>query len=228
MWEREFKGFEGVERAKRSNYLPTVLSRKEVDLIAKASHPFDLIVRMIYGCGLRLSESVNLRVNNLCFETGLLTIRNGKGGKDRIVPLPVSITDELNRQIRRVEELLKNDLQKGFDGTFMPEAMSRKYISAAKRLGKRWLFPAKQLTHVPSSGETRRYNAHETKVGSAILQATYEAGIHKRTTSHTFRRTYATHRLQANHDIRTIQKLLGHSDAKQDSERRPRCRLERK
>ncbi|MBK1877203.1 integron integrase [Pelagicoccus mobilis] len=215
VWDRPFKGFDGVVRAKRSNYIPTVLSRKEVDLVLdKASHPMGLIMRMMYGCGLRLSESVNIRINNLCFETGLLTIRNGKGNKDRTVPLPRSITDELRKQIRRVEALHVKDLESGYDGAFMPTAMSRKFRSASKQLGWQWLFPARQLTHVPTSGETRRYHAHESKVSAAIRQAALEAGMHKRVTAHTFRHTYATHLLQANYDIRTIQRLLGHSDVK--------------
>lgn len=215
VWKREFEGFDGVVRAKRSNYIPVVLSRNEVDrVIAKLSHPFDLMVKTLYGCGLRLFEVVSIRINCLNFDAGILNVHDGKGKKDRTVPLPKSLMPELERQVRRVAGLLEKDLATGFDGVFIDGALSRKYKNAAKQLPWQWLFPARNLTLVPDSGEYRRYHAYEKKLSSEIRKAASSTRIAKRVTAHTFRHSFASHLLQNNYDIRTIQQLLGHSDVK--------------
>ena len=215
IWQREFEGFEGVIRAKRSNYIPVVLSRKEVDLvISKLKHPQDLMVRLLYGCGLRLFECVNVRINCLNFDSKILTIHDGKGKKDRTVPLPESLIPDLQKQLQRVNRLLDKDLENGFAGPFLPSAMSRKFKNAGKELPWQWLFPAPKLTLVPETKELRRYHAHEKKLSGAIRKASSEARITKRVTAHIFRHSYASHLLEANFDIRTIQELLGHSDVK--------------
>jgi len=215
VWKREFEGFDGVIRAKRSKYIPVVLSRREVDLIFdQLKHPFDLLIKLMYGCGLRLFESVNVRINCLNFDDAILTIHDGKGKKDRTVPLPKTLIPELENQVRRVKWLLGQDLESGFNGVFMPNAMTRKFKHAAKELPWQWLFPAPKLTLVPTNGEKRRYHAHESKVGAEIRKAAREASVTKRVTAHTFRHSYASHLLQNHFDIRTIQQLLGHNDVK--------------
>lgn len=215
VFKREFEGFDGVVRAKRSNYIPMVLSREEVDAVfACLKHPHNLIVKLLYGCGLRRFEVVNIRVNCLNFDAGMLTVHDGKGKKDRVVPLPQSIIPELKLQVNRVRSQLVRDNDSGFDGVFMPEAMSRKFKNAAKELPWQWLFPARNFTLVPDTEELRRYHAHEAKLSFAIKTASMKAGLTKRVTAHTFRHSFASHLLENNYDIRTIQELLGHSDVK--------------
>ncbi len=215
IWKREFEGFEGVVRAKRSNYIPVVLSRDEVlAVISKLKHPHDLMVKLMYGCGLRLFECVNVRIGSLNFDAGMLTVHDGKGKKDRSVPLPQKLIPDLRRQTGRVARLLEKDIAEGFAGPFLPSAMSRKFKSAGKELYWQWLFPAPKLTLVPKTGERRRYHAHEKKLSFVIRKAASQAGIPKRVTAHIFRHSFGSHMLQANYDIRTIQQLMGHADVR--------------
>ena len=210
---KEFGQMDGVVRAKRTKYIPVVLSRKEVDSIVKhLSYPYTLIVMMLYGCGLRLFECVNLRVNNFNFDERILTVHDGKGKKDRTVPLPEMLIKDLEEHMNRVENLHKIDLENNYDGAFMFNQLEKKYKNAGKELVWQWFFPAKELTYVTETRESRRYHIHETHVQKAIRKAVFKAKIRKRVTSHIFRHSFASHLLQANYDIRTIQELLGHSD----------------
>ncbi|MCF6147137.1 MAG: integron integrase [Candidatus Kuenenia sp.] len=202
-------------RAKRKQYIPVVLSREEVNLILEnLSYPYDLVVKLLYGCGLRLFECLNLRVNNFNYDAGVLTVHDGKGKKDRTVPLPESIIPELKAHLERVKKLHQDDLLCNYDGAFMFNLMEKKYKNCAKELTWQWYFPAKQLTTVPDTKELKRYHLHETRVQVALRQAVKESQICKRVSAHTFRHSFATHLLQANYDIRTIQELLGHSNVK--------------
>ena len=213
--EKEFGKVEGVVRAKRRPYIPVVLSREEVDqLLRQLSEPYDLVAKLLYGCGLRLFECLKLRVQDLNFEMGVLTVHDGKGKKDRTVPIPERVTQQLRRQIDEVKHLHREDLAAGYAGTFLPDALAQKYKNAAREFSWQWLFPAKVLTLVPDEQVYRRYHLHETHVQKAIRQAVLELGIAKRVSPHTLRHSFASHLLQANYDIRTIQELLGHSDVK--------------
>lgn len=204
-----------IPRAKRKHYIPVVLSRQEVDkIIGRLPPPYDLVVKLLYGCGLRMAECLNVRVQDLNFDTGILTVHNGKGIKDRTVPLPESIIFELNAQMENVFQVYQNDLDTGYAGTFLPERLGEKYKTAARELSWQWVFPAKTLTLVPEKKEYRRYHLHESHVRKAIKRAVKKTKINKRATAHTFRHSFASHLLQANYDIRTIQELLGHRDVR--------------
>ena len=210
----EFGKVDGVVRAKRRKYVPVVLSRKEIDtVISKLEPPFDLIVKLLYGCGLRISECLDLRVNVFNLEMGVLTIHDGKGGKDRTVPLPEVLIPEIRSQLEVVRSTLEQDLSsENFAGTFLPHALERKYPKAPKEFIWQWFFPAILLTKVSGANEFRRYHLHVSHVNKAIKTASASTTLTKRVTAYTFRHSFASHLLQANYDIRTIQKLLGHSD----------------
>jgi integron integrase len=212
---REFGLIDGVVRAKRKPYIPVVLSRKEIEAVLhQLEPPFDLVVKMLYGCGLRLFECLGLRVHCLNFDAGMVTVHDGKGQKDRTVPLPEKIMPELQRQIESLKDLHQKDLDREYAGVFLVNALEKKYKKAAREFIWQWFFPAKTLTVENKTGELRRYHLHETLVQKAIKQAVGKAKIPKRATAHTFRHSFASHLLQANYDIRTIQELLGHSDVR--------------
>lgn len=213
--KNEFGDIKDVPRAKRKPYIPVVLSREEIDTILENLHyPYSLVVKLLYGCGLSLSECLDLRMNVFNFDTSILTIHDGKGKKDRTVPLPETIVPELKTHIESVITLHEEDLHTGYAGTFLFDALEKKYKNAAKELIWQWFFPAKTLTFVPKTDEYRRYHLHETHVRKAIRRAVKKAKILKRASAHTFRHSFASHLLQANYDIRTIQELLGHSDVR--------------
>lgn len=212
---REFGTIDGVVRAKKRPYIPVVLSRAEIDKIFQTiDEPYLLIVKLLYGCGLRLFECLSLRVNCLNLEEGILTVHDGKGKKDRTVPLPKSIHGDLRGQLDAVSDRHKKDVSKGYDGVFLFDAFERKSKNAARQFIWQWLFPAHKLTKVKETGEVKRFHIHETHVQRALRRAVEKACLTKRVTAHTFRHSFASHLLQANYDIRTIQELLGHSDVK--------------
>tara|TARA_B100000614_G_scaffold257181_1_gene276994 strand:- start:1155 stop:2441 length:1287 start_codon:yes stop_codon:yes gene_type:complete len=210
---KEFGKVDGVVRAKRKPYIPVVLSRSEIDrVIGKLRYPYSLVVKLLYGCGLRLAECMNIRINNFNIDMGVLTIHDGKGKKDRTVPLPLTIMPEINRQFEIVREIHRQDLEEETAGVFMFESIEKKYKNAGREFHWQWFFPAKELTWVPEPGEYRRAHLHDRHVQRAIKSAVNRAQLAKRATAHTFRHSFASHLLQANYDIRTIQELLGHSD----------------
>jgi integron integrase len=213
--EKEFGQVEGVVRAKRKPYIPVVLSRKEVDrVIGHLRPPYDLVAKLLYGCGLRLFEGMKLRVQDFNFDMEVLTVHDGKGKKDRTVPLPRVLIPELQQQLEKVIEVHQADLEAGYAGTFLPDLLAEKYKQASKELVWQWFFPAKILTLIPEAGEYRRYHLHESHVQKAIKRAVQRSKIPKRASAHTLRHSFASHLLQANYDIRTIQELLGHSDVR--------------
>lgn len=202
-----------VVRARRSRYIPVVLSREEVDaIVQRLKNPYKLVVQLLYGCGLRLSECLNLRVQCFNFDQSVLTIHGGKGKKDRTVPLPKVLLFALQEQLERVKQLYEQDLKDGYDGVFMPGALDRKWKAASKEYIWQWFFPAQTLTFIPQDNERRRYHMHETQLQTALRRAVHAARIPKRATAHTMRHSFASHLLRVNYDIRTIQQLLGHSD----------------
>jgi integron integrase len=212
--KRDFGELRDVPRAKKSLYVPVVLSREEIDsILIHLFHPYSLIVKLLFGCGLRLFECLQLRVRDFNFDAGVLTV-HGKGKKDRTVPLPESIMDELQKQMKRVVAIHEMDLAEGYDGVFLDDAVERKFPKAPKELVHQWFLPQKELTLVEETGQRRRYHVHESKLQKALYIAVRKANIPKRVTAHTFRHSFATHLLQAGYDIRTIQTKLGHASLK--------------
>lgn len=213
--KKDFGDHKDVPRAKQSKRIPVVLSRREIDAVLKhLSYPYDLVVKLLYGCGLRLFECLNLRVKDFNFDEGILTVQDGEGKKSRTVPIPKSITPELLKQLEAVRALHEADLKTGYSGAFLDNLLEKKYPKAAREFIWQWFFPQQSLTQVAGTKEIRRYHLHATHVQEALYEAVRRAKLTKRVTSHTFRHSFATHLLQANYDIRTIQTLLGHSDVR--------------
>ena len=212
---KDFGKIDGVVRAKKRPYIPVVLSRGEVDnVFAAVEDEYKLVVQLLYGCGLRLFECLSLRVQNLNIDEGILTVHDGKGKKDRTIPVPEMLKKDLLHQLQRVHDLHQRDLEKGYAGTFMFGAFVKKSKNASREFIWQWLFPARQLTRIADTGEMKRSHLHATHVQKAIRRAMAKAQLTKRVTAHTFRHSYASHLLQNNYDIRTIQELLGHSDVR--------------
>jgi integron integrase len=212
---RDFGKVDGVVRAKYRRYIPVVLSRDEIGTILnRLDAPFDLAVKLLYGCGLRISECLNLRIGCFNCDQRILTVHDGKGQKDRTVPLPEAIMDDIQARFEELAELHRSDLERGYDGVFLPSRLEKKYKNAPKEFVWQWFFPAPSLTTVKKTGEVRRYHLQPSPVQQAIKHAVRMSAIPKRVSPHTFRHSFASHLLQANYDIRTIQELLGHADVR--------------
>ncbi len=213
--QKEFGKIDGVVRAKLKPYIPVVLSREEIEeILTYLEPPYDLVVKLLYGCGLRLFECLGLRVHCINFDAGVLTVHDGKGKKDRTLPLPKKILPELQGHLETLKDLHQRDLKRKYAGVFLVNALEQKYKNASKEFPWQWYFPAKQLTLEKKTREYRRYHLHKTHVQKAIREAVRKAQLPKRASAHTFRHSFASHLLQANYDIRTIQELLGHSDVR--------------
>ena len=209
----------GVKLRKTGTRVPVVLSKEETpQLFAKLKAQeqrearYELAARLQYGAGLRVSELVGLRVQDVDVGRGTVTVRGGKGDKDRVTVLPKSLREEISQQIERAREVWKDDGDAGLAGVYMPGALARKFRRAAETFAWFWLFPAKQISMDPESGTRRRHHLHGKVYNEAIKRAAVAAGIEKRVTSHALRHSFATHLLENGTDLRTIQDLLGHED----------------
>lgn len=199
---------------KKSN-LPVVLSEDEVNSILKnLAGVKKLIVSILYGSGLRISECLRLRVMDIDFEYHQIEIRNAKGNKDRVSVLPESIVQPIKDQIKKVHSLHRYDLNKGYGKVLLPNALSVKYPDASTEFKWQYLFPSRKIGKDPRSGFRHRYHQSAQAVNRKIKQAVYESGIHKKVSAHTFRHSFATHLLKNGYDIRTVQELLGHKNVK--------------
>lgn len=166
----------------------------------------------MYGSGLRVSECVALRVKDLDFDRGEITVRSGKGNKDRRVPLPRVATKALRAHLDRVRMQFQRDLARGLAGAALPDALDRKFPNASRELAWQWVFPAARPYRDSVTGVCRRHHYHETALQRAVAAAVRSCSLTKRATCHSFRHSFATHLLESGSDIRTIQELLGHSD----------------
>jgi len=199
-----------ADRARRR--LPVVLSPKEIRLIFdQLDGDFLLMARLIYGCGLRLQECLRLRVQDLDFEQSSLTVRAGKGDKDRLTVLPESLKNELHGHIDAIRQLFDADRSRDLPGVALPGALEKKYPNAGKEWGWFWLFPAEAQSTDPLSGTKRRHHIHASSLQRRFREAKQRAGITKNASVHSLRHSFATRLLERGHDIRTIQELLGHA-----------------
>ena len=199
-------------RAKRPRRLPVVLSPNEVaSLLGQLEGLYKLVASLLYGSGMRLLEGLRLRVQDVDFDYARLLVRQAKGKKDRYVPLPMSLVEDLRRQIATVKKIHRRDLAAGFGEVEMPEALAKINSKAGRELKWQYLFPSGRLTVASKGGKVRRHHLHESSLQKAVKRAAADARIHKQVGCHTLRHSFATHLLEANYDIRTVQELLGHS-----------------
>jgi integron integrase len=202
-------------RAKRPPRLPTVLSRDEVQVVLRSLGGMPrLMAMLLYGSGLRLIECARLRVKDVDFDRRQIVVRAGKGNRDRVTMLPLSLADALSAHLRRVARLHERDVRRGAGWVELPNAFARKSMGAGRSLAWQWVFPATRWYVHPETGERRRHHFHETAVQRAVRDAARIAGLTKRVTCHTFRHSFATHLLEDGYDIRTVQALLGHKDVR--------------
>jgi len=202
-----------LSSAKRPERLPTVLARDEVlRVINLLTGAHKLMAQLLYGSGLRLMDCLRLRIQDIDFEYKTITVRDSKGEKDRVTPMPDAVIPDLRRQIERARLLHEEDLEAGFGEVYLPDALEIKYPNAARELIWQYLFPAPRRSLDPRSGKERRHHLDASGLQRAVKAAARKAGIQKRVSCHTFRHSFATHLLQNGYDIRTIQELLGHKD----------------
>ncbi|MDX2243024.1 MAG: integron integrase [Leptolyngbyaceae cyanobacterium bins.302] len=202
-------------RARRTRYVPTVLSREEtVAVLNQMQGAPKLIAQTLYGSGLRLRESLNLRVKDVDFAQRQIIVRDTKGRESRVTPLPEALIQPLTQHLCHVKYWHELDLKQGDGAVVLPYALDRKYPRANRQWIWQFVFPAKSQCCDPCSGQIGRYHLHPSSVQKALKQAVFQAGIQKRVSCHTFRHSFATHLLQSGYDIRTIQELLGHKDVK--------------
>ena len=211
---RDLGTIQGLIAPKKPRRLPTVLSKEEVQsLLAHMSEkPFDLMAQLLYGTGMRLMECVRLRVKDVDLDLRQIIVRDGKGGKDRVVPLPKRCRQPLQAQVARSLGIHRDDLARGHGEVFLPHALARKYPNAPREPQWQYLFPSGKLSVDPRSGKVRRHHLHESSLQKAIKRAAVACAVRKPMSTHTLRHSFATHLLEAGYDIRTVQELLGHAD----------------
>jgi integron integrase len=210
--KKDLGDFADFARAKRPRRLPVVLSQAEVvALLGHLSGQNWLMGSLLYGAGLRLSECLRLRVKDVDLARGIITVRAGKGDKDRRVMLPASVRQAMTVQLDDVARLHNQELSAGISDVELPNGLARKYPNASKELAWQWVFPARNRSICPRTGAVRRHHIHDSALQKAIKAASRSAKIAKQVGPHTLRHSFATHLLEAGETIRTVQELLGHA-----------------
>jgi integron integrase len=206
---------EGVVRARRPKRLPVVLTVDEVSrVMTHLAGDKWLIAMLLYGGGLRLLEAVRLRVKDLDFERGEITVREGKGDKDRVTTMPRAIVKHLQEHLERVKAIHQHDVADGCGRVELPHALARKYPNASQEWCWQYVFPQERRWRNSKTGEQGRHHIDESLFSRSLKAAVRETNLTKRVTSHTFRHSFATHLVADGYDIRTVQELLGHKDVR--------------
>jgi len=212
---RDVDWLSGIVHAKRPERLPVVLSRDEVAAVLQQMRGVPaLMANLLYGSGLRVIECAELRVNDLDFDRHEVTVRDGKGRKDRVTMLPDRLSRPLREHLTAVRQIHEQDILAGTGTVALPDALDRKYPGASRDWAWQWLFPAARHYVDRTTGQKRRHHVHETVLQRAVKTAVKGTHIGKHATVHTLRHSFATHLLESGYDIRTIQELLGHKDVR--------------
>lgn len=199
--------------ARSHRRLPVVYSREEIaGILAHLRGVYRLQVELMYGTGLRKAELLSLRIKDIDFGSNNIVVRGGKGNKDRSTMLPLQLILRLKDQINVVERLHNDDIRDGYGEVYLPDALQRKYPSAARELAWQYLFPSSNVGRDPRSGSLRRHHMHPSSLAKQLRRAVGAARVQKPARAHSFRHSFATHLLESGYDLRTIQELLGHSD----------------
>ncbi len=208
---KEFGWLENVTRATKTARLPVVLSKDEaLSIIANTDGNINLILSIMFGSGLRLGEAISLRVLDLDFDNGIITVRKGKGDKDRTTVLPKKLLPRLKEHITAIEEVHYDDLKKGYGNIGLPDRLAEKYPNAASEFKWQYFFPADRRIFDQKINKYVRFHLHPSSIQKAVKRAVDKTKINKKVGTHTFRHSFATYLLGNGYDIRTIQELLGH------------------
>jgi integron integrase len=209
------KDLHNVIRSRKKQRLPVVLQKEEIrSIFSYLPDAYLLICKIIYGGGLRLNEALSLRVKDIDFENRIITVRSGKGDKDRMTILAESAVSMLKDQINHIRKIYDDDRIEGLPGVAMPDAIGKKYPKAGASWSWFWVFPSKRISNDPYSNIQRRHHLHDSAVQKAFHTALGKTNIVKRASVHTLRHSFAAHLIESGYDIRTIQELLGHTNVK--------------
>ena len=213
--KQDLDWMDNIVRAKRSTHIPEVLTPVQVQaLLDHLRGTNQLLGQLLYGTGMRLMEAIRLRVRDVDFDYRQITVRSGKGAKDRVTVLPQSLTTALQTLFKRVKNQHGQDLAEGYGRVYLPHALDRKYPNADREWGWQYVFPSDKRSVDPRSGVVRRHHVDERNLQRAIKDAARRLKFAKKVSTHTLRHSFATHLLESGYDIRTVQELLGHNDVK--------------